>query len=158
MIERCHKPESKDYKWYGAKGVSVCDAWRDDFWRFVADVGARPSPQHSLDRVDTAGAYQPGNVRWATQLEQQRNRTNNRRYEYEGKQWTAAELAGVFGISLRLMRDRLEKGWSVEEIRSAPLTPGKRYVRPGARPSGYRRSSETVRRVSEARWPKRNMD
>lgn len=74
MIQRCHRSKNKDFHKYGARGVSVCARWRDDFWAFVADMGAKPSERHSLDRFpNNAGNYEPGNVRWATYEEQAAN-------------------------------------------------------------------------------------
>lgn len=77
MMTRCFNPKATQYAWYGGRGISVCERWRD-FAAFVADVGERPSPKHSLDRIDCNGDYEPGNVRWATHTEQCRNRSSNR--------------------------------------------------------------------------------
>lgn len=75
MLSRCEKPTHVGFRYYGARGVSVCDAWHD-FDQFVRDVGAPPSAGHSLDRYpNKRGNYEPGNVRWATREEQSRNRS-----------------------------------------------------------------------------------
>ena len=75
MRRRCYVPESHNYQYYGAQGVKVCDLWRNDFERFLKDVGKRPGKGYSLDRwPDKYGDYEPGNVRWATITEQNRNR------------------------------------------------------------------------------------
>lgn len=55
MIDRCHNPRCGAYKWYGARGIIVCDRWRNSFESYEADVGERPSPKHSLDRIDVNG-------------------------------------------------------------------------------------------------------
>lgn len=73
MIARCENPNHNSYRYYGARGVSVCPRWRADFWAFVADVGERPAGC-TLDRIDPEGDYEPGNVRWATPHEQRVNR------------------------------------------------------------------------------------
>ena len=75
MKNRCHNPANPSYKWYGAKGVVVCDEWKNDFWMFVHHMGEKPSPQHSLDRVDSDYIYCPENCRWATLAEQNNNTT-----------------------------------------------------------------------------------
>ncbi len=74
MKSRCYCESSREYPHYGGRGITVCDKWRDDFEAFFADVGLRPSPEYSLDREKVNGNYEPGNVRWATDLEQNRNR------------------------------------------------------------------------------------
>lgn len=75
MKSRCYNPKARGYAGYGGRGIAVCDRWRYSFENFLADMGERPSPEHSLDRIDNDGNYEPGNVRWATRSEQQRNRT-----------------------------------------------------------------------------------
>lgn len=73
MLTRCYDPRHNGFKYYGARGITVCDQWRADFWTFVRDVGERPEG-HTLDRIDPDGNYEPGNVRWATADEQRANR------------------------------------------------------------------------------------
>jgi hypothetical protein len=73
MHDRCGNPKAAQYRWYGARGVTVCDRWRE-FPTFLFDMGERPTPTHSLDRIDNDKGYQPGNCRWATRAEQYANR------------------------------------------------------------------------------------
>lgn len=75
MKGRCINPANPAYKNYGGRGIAVCDRWleEDGFSNFVADVGERPSPKHSLDRTDVDGNYEPSNCRWATTIEQRAN-------------------------------------------------------------------------------------
>lgn len=73
---RCSNPNAQSWKNYGGRGIRMCERWANDFAAFLADVGPRPSPRHSIDRVDVNGNYEPGNVRWATRAEQTQNRRN----------------------------------------------------------------------------------
>ena len=70
---RCYNPKATGYKYWGGRGITMCDAWKDSFQTFVRDVGPKPSPEHSIDRIDPNGDYEPSNVRWATRIEQNRN-------------------------------------------------------------------------------------
>lgn len=70
MIQRCTNPNNHAWRYYGGRGITVCDRWRNDFLAFVKDVGPKPSAHHSIDRIDNDGCYEPRNVRWATKLEQ----------------------------------------------------------------------------------------
>ena len=74
MRKRCNNPNHPNYKNYGGRGISVCEEWQNDFWMFVYHMGPKPSPEHSLDRVDNDYIYCPENCRWATQKEQINNR------------------------------------------------------------------------------------
>lgn len=74
MNQRCTNPKGARWKHYGGRGIQVCEEWQGSYTAFLAYVGRKPSPQHSLDRYpDPDGNYEPGNVRWATPKEQQQN-------------------------------------------------------------------------------------
>lgn len=73
MRKRCNNPSDPRFKWYGARGISVCERW-NSFENFLADVGRRPSRKHSLDRINNDGNYEAGNCRWTTAIVQQNNR------------------------------------------------------------------------------------
>lgn len=75
IVQRCTNPRAKRWADYGGRGITICAEWRNSYAAFLRDVGRRPSPNHTLDRYpDNDGNYEPGNVRWATYLEQNRNR------------------------------------------------------------------------------------
>ena len=76
MTARCTNPAATGYANYGGRGIKVCDRWSgpDGLANFIADMWPKPSDEHTLDRIDNDGDYEPGNVRWATGSEQMRNR------------------------------------------------------------------------------------
>lgn len=73
MRSRCSRPSVDSFKYYGARGIRVCDRWLHSFVNFYSDMGPRPSPAHSLDRINNNGNYEPSNCRWATAREQTLN-------------------------------------------------------------------------------------
>ena len=134
MIARCDNPKHPSFHQYGGRGIVVCDRWRESYWHFYADIGPRPSPRHSLDRIDRDGNYEPGNVRWGTWADQSRNKVNNVLYEMDGrsmilKDW-AAELS-LHEYRLRyLVRDcGVPLAEAVATIRANPKRTPKRFDR-----------------------------
>lgn len=113
MIERCYSEGYKKYHRYGGRGITVCAQWQTDFQAFMDHVGLRPSAKHSLDRhPDNEGNYEPGNVRWATPKEQQRNRSDNRIVAYLGRRMTIAEACEL--ANLPADRGEKETGFGLE--------------------------------------------
>lgn len=115
MIRRCTNPKSKRYHRYGGRGIRVCDRWLKSFKSFVDDMDQRPSAKYSIDRIDNDGNYEPSNCRWATQKEQQRNRSDNHFVTAFGETKTLAEWSERSGISRGTIWNRIYKsGWNVE--------------------------------------------
>lgn len=96
---RCYHKSHHAYPRYGGRGIVMCDRWRNSFADFLSDVGAPPSPEHTLDRINNDGNYELTNVRWATRKEQANNRRNNVRITYNGVTKTQAEWAVEAGIT-----------------------------------------------------------
>lgn len=121
MRARCYNPAHNRFHRYGGRGVTVCDAWRDSFEQFLADVGKRPSDEHSLDRhPDADGNYEPGNVRWATASAQANNRATNKIIEFRGKSLTLAQWEKDVGLPRGCLHARLKSGWPIAKALSTP--------------------------------------
>lgn len=124
ILSRCYLKTNRAYRNYGGRGVTVCDRWRESFAAFREDVGPRPSPAHSIDRIDNDKGYEPGNVRWATRKEQSRNRRSNHPITHDGQTLLLVEWAEKTGISVHLIRARIYRlGWTVERALTTPVRP-----------------------------------
>lgn len=121
MKSRCTNPRMRIYKYYGGKGVKVCDRWQS-FTNFLTDMGECPSPSHTIDRIDGNGDYEPGNCRWITLQKQQRNRSNNRRVTAFGRTQTLIEWAEEKGFDPKTLQTRFQRNWDAERALSTPLT------------------------------------
>ena len=108
MKTRVSNPNSESFKYYGAKGVKMCSAWFNDFVQFVKDVGERPSDDYTLDRFpDRKGDYEPGNVRWATAMQQSSNRDACVYVELGGEEVTLSEYARRRGVKYFSLRNHM---------------------------------------------------
>jgi len=118
MVRRC-SPQQPGARHYAERGITVCQEWLDDPRAFVEHIGPRPSAKHSVDRIDNNRGYEPGNVRWATECTQKRNRSNNRWLEAFGRRMVITDWARELGLDQHLIRYRLEKrGLPVEQALS----------------------------------------
>lgn len=98
MLGRTGNPKNKDYKHYGARGITVCDMWKDSFEAFLMSMGSAPGPGYTIERKEVNGNYEPGNCVWATRKEQSRNRTSNVQATLNGKTQTVSEWIEELGI------------------------------------------------------------
>ena len=124
MRQRCLNPKNHKWKYYGGRGIRVCRQWRGSFIAFFLDMGFKPSPQHSLDRINNNGHYTPKNCRWATYLEQRHNSRGVRLtpemvryirsvYKGRGKSISQYALARQLGVARTTITWVVSKGtWS----------------------------------------------
>lgn len=137
MLKRCLNRNATGFKNYGGRGIRVCESWRKSFWRFVADVGPRPSPSHTLDRYpDMNGDYRPGNVRWATKSQQRLNSRAARPLTARGRTQAMVEWSRETGLAVSTIFNRLRRGWSEEDAVGVPRqakSPDNSLFPPGGR-------------------------
>lgn len=114
MMTRCYNPNAINYHNYGGRGIRVCDRWMD-FSNFYADMG-EPAAGMTLDRIDNSTGYGPSNCRWATLLEQQNHRRNNRKLTLNGETRNVSEWARHLGMHATTIHVRLGKGWPLERV------------------------------------------
>lgn len=115
MKARCLIESATGYKDYGGRGIRICERWVDSFAVFLADMGPKTSPKHSIERIDNNKGYEPGNCRWATRKEQNRNTRNNRMLTHEGVTMCLVDWANKTGINRTTIASRLKSGWSVKD-------------------------------------------
>lgn len=120
---RCYDTRCKEYASYGGRGIKVDDRWVNSYESFLADMGRKPSPKHSIDRINGSLGYSASNCRWATSKEQNRNRSSNRNIAFNGERKTLIEWSEQTGISRTVISSRLNKGWDVGLALSIPARP-----------------------------------
>lgn len=120
MKNRCSNPNHKDYHNYGGKGVGVCERW-SRFKHFLDDMGPKPSPTHTLDRIDSDGDYEPANCRWASSHVQAQNTNRVKKIVIDGESRCFAEWCRHFGIDKGTAKSRLRLGWSIEAALKTPV-------------------------------------
>jgi hypothetical protein len=121
MKQRCYDPTVVPYPRYGGRGIIVCDEWRDDFLAFLRDMGRRHSPEHTIERVDNDGNYEPSNCIWLLRSKQSGNQCTNVRITVDEKTMTVAEWGRFVGIPVTRLYDRLRlrnrrKGYTDEDV------------------------------------------
>lgn len=121
MRARCLDRMHPDFKRYGGRGIRICERWQRSFEGFLVDVGDRPSPKHSLDRINNDRDYGPGNVRWATRNQQMRNTSANRLVTYRGRRMSLIEACEKAGLPYHVVRGRLRRKWREDHALSLPV-------------------------------------
>src|SRR5690606_18166102 len=153
MVQRCHNPNSGNYKNYGARGITVCDEWRTfaNFYNWAASSGY--SDELSIDRLEVNGPYTPDNCRWATREMQDNNKRTNVFVEIKGEKLTLSQAARKYDMTFNQMRHRYMAG-----------DRGERLLRPGRK--GAKRNGERIaplkklepKCIGEVKWLARRTD
>lgn len=119
MKARCSNPNNTHYKYYGGKGVKVCERWQS-FDNFYADMGESP-PKATIERIDSDGWYEPSNCRWATRAEQMRNISRNVNLTLNGITQCLSDWATQLGINRATLQGRMLRGWPNEKVLTTPV-------------------------------------
>jgi hypothetical protein len=119
MVRRCHDKTNPAYKNYGGRGIQVCSSWHDfaTFLEYICStIGRKPGAEYTLDRIDNDRGYEPGNIRWATRVEQIRNSRRVHLLSLHGVTASLAEWSQRLGIPYATIKWRLRRGWPVEKV------------------------------------------
>lgn len=118
MFQRCYG--KRDFEKYGSRGIVVCQSWHRDnengFMNFISDMGMRPTKNHSIDRIDNNGNYEPSNCRWALPIVQNTNQRSNIWVEYNGQRMVRKHFAAMLGVDQTTIRHHLKSGKTPNDI------------------------------------------
>lgn len=117
---RCNNPKSIAYKYYGGKGISVCQRWMDSFLNFYNDMIDGYSEELTIDRIDGDKGYNPANCRWATRLMQSRNKKNLIPIKIGNEYKLVSEWAEISGLRYSLISNRIKRGWKEDRLLDLP--------------------------------------
>jgi hypothetical protein len=121
MLARCYNQNAENFRYYGAKGITVCVDWRINFDQFYYDMGPRHTAAHTLERENVNLPYQPDNCVWATRKVQSRNQNRTKSIEYNGQMHNVAELCDEHNVEYMVFYSRVfVYGWAVEEALKTP--------------------------------------
>lgn len=120
IIYRCENRNARQWADWGGRGIKMWAGWRHDFGRFLAALGPRPSEHHTIERINNDKNYVPGNVRWATRREQNRNKRNVRMMTFKGTRLPRVEWAEKVGLQPDTLAARITAGWSVRRALTTP--------------------------------------
>ena len=121
MKQRCFNPNNKQYLDWGGRGITVCDRWKNSFENFLADMGLKPTPKHSIDRIDNDDNYFSDNCRWATKAEQQNNQRTKPLITIGNDTYTIAQWTTEKGYDKSVIHNRLKYGWSDYDAVMTPV-------------------------------------
>lgn len=122
--ERCYNPKNERFPHYGGRGIKMCEKWLNDPSSFLEDMGKKPSPKHSIDRINVDGDYEPTNCRWASPAVQNHNRSVSRWVQYKGVKTHVSDIPRHSTVTLAHFCRRIKSyGWDVEKAASTPCHP-----------------------------------
>jgi hypothetical protein len=122
VLQRCNNPKSKAYKYYGGRGIKICDRWLESFENFWEDMGEEHRDTLTLDRINNNGNYEPSNCRWATRKMQQNNRRANFFITYKDETLTIAEWADKLNIGFGTLAHRIKYAqWPIAKALETPV-------------------------------------
>jgi hypothetical protein len=151
MKERCHNPNCNNYYRYGGRGIRVCDRWREASVNFILDMGPRPTPKHTIERIDNDGHYEPGNCKWATAAEQRQNQAYTLYVLHDGRAVKMSDYRTIAAIGTKAIFAGFKDGTIPECCRRGHL-----YSTDNTQWYDGQRWCKTCRRASERRsWEKR---
>ena len=130
MKSRCTNPNNNSYKYYGGRGITICEEWMDasEFIKWAIESGYEDGL--TIDRIDVNGNYEPSNCRWVTMCEQMNNMNSNRFLTYNGETKTVTEWSRIVGINQFTLFKRLDLGWSIEKALTTSVQKHKRRLKP----------------------------
>lgn len=120
MKQRVFNKNHVGYKNYGGRGIAICERWLNSFEDFIADMGRRPTPKHSIERVENDGNYEPSNCVWGTKAEQINNTRSNNRVTVGSVTLTVSQWAKRSGLKRTTISGRMRMGWSKETAVTTP--------------------------------------
>lgn len=122
MKQRCYYVKGKSFKNYGGRGITVCEAWKNNFIAFLDwSLANGYNDNLTLDRKDVNGNYEPENCRWITNQKQQLNRRNNHNLTYQEVTKTLSEWSKETGLAQKTIENRLKSGWDIHETLFKPI-------------------------------------
>ena len=135
IIKRCTSVTAAEYKYYGGRGITVCNEWLD-FRQFYKDMIAGYESHLTIDRIDNDKGYSKDNCRWSTFAEQSLNRSNNVRYTYNGETLTLSQWAQKHNVLVQTIQGRLKRGWDFSRAISTPVKKYRPYIKRSMEASG----------------------
>ena len=122
MIKRCNNPNNKSFKDYGGRGLKIYPQWKKSFSDFYKYIGPKPTPKHTIERINNNLGYFPGNIRWATTKEQNNNRRSNHDITFNNQTMNLTQWAATLGIKRSTLNSRIViMGWPIEDAFCKPI-------------------------------------